>query len=147
MWLFSPLIRCIHRIPDWLLRKMLLNNAVSAAVGFVPLVGDVILAAFKANSRNAALLEEFLRIRGEEFLKREQDRVEDPATVRPGAGTAPGERVPGKDGAKGGGSWFRRRSKGKNAAAVPKTAPEIVHRESRFVEDMPEGTGGAVKRR
>ncbi|KAF5343427.1 hypothetical protein D9758_011851 [Tetrapyrgos nigripes] len=56
-------------IPTWLLRRMLLNNAVSAAVGFIPLAGDVVLAAFKANSRNAALLEEFLRIRGEEFIK------------------------------------------------------------------------------
>jgi len=46
-----------------------MNNAVSAAVGFIPLAGDVILAAFKANSRNAGLLEEFLRIRGEEFIK------------------------------------------------------------------------------
>ncbi|KAF8177203.1 hypothetical protein BJ912DRAFT_1146625 [Pholiota molesta] len=36
-------------IPPWLLRRMLLNNA--------------------ANSRNVALLEEFLRIRGEEFIK------------------------------------------------------------------------------
>ncbi|KAG9095372.1 hypothetical protein FRC06_009858 [Ceratobasidium sp. 370] len=50
-------------IPGWLLRKMLANNVVSAAVGFVPFVGDVILASYKANSRNAALLEEFLRIR------------------------------------------------------------------------------------
>lgn len=48
---------------------MLLNNAISAGVGFIPLVGDVILANYKANSRNAALLEEYLRIRGEEFLK------------------------------------------------------------------------------
>jgi esterase/lipase superfamily enzyme len=31
--------------------------------------GDLFLAAFKANSRNAALLEEYLRIRGEEYLK------------------------------------------------------------------------------
>lgn len=56
-------------IPPWLLRHMLLNNAVSAAVGFIPVAGDVVLAMFKANSRNAALLEEFLRIRGEEFIK------------------------------------------------------------------------------
>jgi len=56
-------------IPPWLLRRMLVNNAVSAGVGFIPVVGDVILATFKANSRNAALLEEFLRIRGEEFIK------------------------------------------------------------------------------
>lgn len=56
-------------IPSWLLRRMLFNNAVSAGVGFVPVVGDVILAVYKANSRNVALLEEFLRIRGEEFIK------------------------------------------------------------------------------
>ncbi|KAF9007518.1 hypothetical protein BDQ17DRAFT_1398387 [Cyathus striatus] len=56
-------------LPQWLLQRMLINNAISAGVGFVPMVGDVILAMYKANSRNAALLEEFLRIRGEEFLK------------------------------------------------------------------------------
>lgn len=31
-------------IPGWLLQKMLANNAVSAGVGLIPLVGDVILA-------------------------------------------------------------------------------------------------------
>ena len=56
-------------IPHWLLSRMLFNNAISAGVGLVPLAGDVFLAAWKANSRNAALLEEFLRIRGEEFIK------------------------------------------------------------------------------
>ncbi|KAH8835648.1 hypothetical protein DL96DRAFT_1575061 [Flagelloscypha sp. PMI_526] len=55
-------------LPGWLVRRMLLNNLVSAGVGVVPFVGDVILAAYKANSRNAALLEEFLRIRGEELI-------------------------------------------------------------------------------
>ena len=62
------------RIPNWLLRRMLTTNAVSAGVGFIPIAGDVALAAFKANSRNAALLEEYLRIRGEEFLKAEESR-------------------------------------------------------------------------
>jgi hypothetical protein len=52
---------------------MLINNMVSACVGLVPLVGDIVLAQYKANSRNAALLEEFLRIRGEELFKVEQD--------------------------------------------------------------------------
>ncbi|KAF9532665.1 hypothetical protein CPB83DRAFT_807107 [Crepidotus variabilis] len=56
-------------IPPWLLKRMLFNNAVSAGVSLVPIVGDVVLAMYKANSRNAFLLEEFLRIRGEEFLK------------------------------------------------------------------------------
>lgn len=51
-----------------------MNNAVSIAVGLVPVAGDVVLAVFKANSRNAALLEEFLRIRGEEFIKMENKK-------------------------------------------------------------------------
>ncbi|KAL5526165.1 hypothetical protein ACEPAG_7503 [Sanghuangporus baumii] len=63
-------------IPDWLLHRMLLHNAFSAGVGLVPLVGDVAVAAFKANSRNAVLLEEFLRIRGEEFLKNPKAQAE-----------------------------------------------------------------------
>jgi hypothetical protein len=48
---------------------MLLNNTVSALVGVVPFAGDILLAQFKANWRNAALLEEFLRIRGEVYLE------------------------------------------------------------------------------
>ncbi|GAB1526955.1 hypothetical protein RhiXN_03290 [Rhizoctonia solani] len=103
-------------IPGWLLRKMLANNAVSAGVGLVPVAGDVVVAAFKTNSRNAALLEEFLRIRqvpfilnfqlavhlpllcrGEEFLKGEAARQEDPAVVKPGAGREQGEAIPGKN--------------------------------------------------
>jgi hypothetical protein len=56
-------------LPQWLVRRMMMNNAVSLAVSFVPFVGDVVLAVFKANSRNAALLEEFLRLRGEEYLR------------------------------------------------------------------------------
>ena len=90
-----PLTRA-HRIPGWLLRQMLLNNAVSAAVGFVPFIGDLVLAAYKANSRNAALLEEFLRIRGDEFLKAERKRAENPEIVKPGAGAEPGDVVDGK---------------------------------------------------
>ena len=83
-------------IPGWLLRKMLANNAVSAGVGLVPVVGDIVLAAYKANSRNAALLEEFLRIRGEEFLRADATRQEDASVVKPGAGREQGEAIPGK---------------------------------------------------
>ena len=54
-----------------------MNNAVSAVVGLIPIAGDVVLAAYKANSRNAALLEEFLRIRGEEFIKMESGTTAD----------------------------------------------------------------------
>lgn len=55
---------------------MLVNNCVSALAGLIPFAGDVILAVYKANSRNAALLEEFLRIRGEEFMKAEKKKIE-----------------------------------------------------------------------
>lgn len=37
---------------------MVANNVVSAGVGMIPLVGDVILASYKTNSRNANLLED-----------------------------------------------------------------------------------------
>ncbi|KAK0434280.1 hypothetical protein EV421DRAFT_1840358 [Armillaria borealis] len=98
-------------IPGWLLRRMLMNNAVSAAVGFVPIAGDVVLAMWKANSRNAALLEEFLRIRGDKLLKMEAEAKEgsgsgplkeaaasgvkksDAEQVKPGAGKAEGEAI------------------------------------------------------
>jgi len=107
-------------LPGWLLSKMVLNNAVSAAVGFVPFVGDIVLAHFKANSRNAFLLEEYLRIRGEEFLKASAARVEDPANVKPGAGQAPGEHIDGKAQgtmASGSRSFFGGGRKGKGKAA------------------------------
>jgi hypothetical protein len=125
---------------------MLANNAVSAVIGFVPIVGDIMLASYKANSRNAALLEEYLRIRGEEFLKVAAERTEDPADVRPGAGRKADERVPGapKEASTSGGGWFRRLSggnknsgKGKETSSSP-NPPEVVRRESRFVEDVPD---------
>ncbi|PWN52828.1 hypothetical protein IE53DRAFT_384721 [Violaceomyces palustris] len=58
----------LQEAPDWLVRKMLINNAISAGVGLVPLVGDVALAAWRANSRNANLVEDFLRVKGEENM-------------------------------------------------------------------------------
>lgn len=39
---------------------MAFNQTVSLGVGLVPLVGDLCAAVWKTNSRNAALLEEFL---------------------------------------------------------------------------------------
>ncbi|KAF8644744.1 hypothetical protein AX16_008299 [Volvariella volvacea WC 439] len=56
-------------IPGWLVRKMVVINVCSAVVGSVPFVGDVIVGIWKANSRNVAMLEEYLRLRGEEYLK------------------------------------------------------------------------------
>ncbi|KAG8213448.1 hypothetical protein J3R82DRAFT_11964 [Butyriboletus roseoflavus] len=69
-------------LPPWLTGKMLFNNAVSALSGLVPAVGDVVIAVYKANSRNAILLEEFLRIRGEEYLKLQAEKEEEERSGR-----------------------------------------------------------------
>ncbi|OBZ72059.1 hypothetical protein A0H81_08033 [Grifola frondosa] len=123
-------------IPNWLLRRMLLNNAVAALVGLVPIAGDLVVVMFKTNSRNAALLEEFLRIRGEEFLKAESQRVQDPKVIKPGAGKEQGEKVTGKrEGVSG---WFgRRKSKEPVPAPGPSTAEGAPAYKGRFVENMP----------
>lgn len=46
--------------PAPVLLRMLLNVAIDTVVGAVPLAGDVFDAAWRANSRNAALLERHL---------------------------------------------------------------------------------------
>jgi hypothetical protein len=124
-------------LPAWLVRRMLLNNAISALSGLVPVAGDVVMAVFKANSRNAALLEEFLRIRGEEFLKLQADNTQgrgqsmserDSQQVKPGAGmsgdvatTAPQQKTKFV-------SWSRSSRKEKERAPAPGEM-------GRFVED------------
>ncbi|CDR99856.1 uncharacterized protein SPSC_01751 [Sporisorium scitamineum] len=64
----NPVKKEFEDRPDWLIRQMMFNNAVSTGVGFVPLVGDVVMAAWRTNSRNAKLLEELLRLKGEENI-------------------------------------------------------------------------------
>jgi len=96
---------------------MQMHTLVCTGVGFVPVVGDVAVAVYKPNSRNAALLEEFLRLRGEEFLKQNppngnvaedgegrwrgwtwltRSRIsrKDAEQVKPGAGLTAEETVP-----------------------------------------------------
>jgi len=58
-------------LPDWLQAKMILNSSIGIGASFVPVAGDIFLAVWKANSRNAVLLEEYLRIRGQELLREE----------------------------------------------------------------------------
>ena len=47
-------------VPKAVLARMLLNVGADAAVGAVPVVGDVLDVAWRANTRNAALLEQAL---------------------------------------------------------------------------------------
>ena len=77
-----------HSLPPWLVQRMLLHLALATSAGLIPLLGDVLLAAYKPNSRNAALLEEFLRLRGEKNL----------ADAAAGAGAAGAEKVAGGEG-------------------------------------------------
>jgi hypothetical protein len=51
--------------PAVLVARMGLNLAVDALVGAVPLLGDLLDAGFKANTRNARLLEAWLASPGE----------------------------------------------------------------------------------
>jgi len=90
---------------------MLGNQAIATVIGFVPLIGDIGIAVFKTNSRNAALLEEYLRVRGEEFLKSQADQAEGPKVVKPGAGVESGEKVPGKAPSQSRFGFFSRSSK------------------------------------
>ncbi|WP_210272763.1 DUF4112 domain-containing protein [Chthonobacter rhizosphaerae] len=47
-------------VPDRILRKMLANIAVDAAIGAVPLLGDVADVFFKANLKNMALIRQHI---------------------------------------------------------------------------------------
>lgn len=53
------------------LNKMYLNLILDFAIGLVPILGDIADAMYKCNTRNAILLEEYLRKRGQLTLKRQ----------------------------------------------------------------------------
>lgn len=48
---------------------MLFNIAFDFFIGLVPFIGDLADALFRANTRNAVILEEFLRKRGQKALR------------------------------------------------------------------------------
>jgi Domain of unknown function (DUF4112) len=116
---------------------MLLNNLVSATVGFVPFAGDILLAQFKANWRNAALLEEFLRIRGETYLEmKEQKMKEGKAIVTP----TPNDAEKGKD------KSVKEAAKKENETVISdpasgSQAPVAEIRENSDVEQIKPGAG------
>jgi len=60
--------------------KMILNVILDFVVGLIPFLGDLADAVYKCNTRNAILLEEFLRKRGQLALKRQgTQNVVDPS--------------------------------------------------------------------
>jgi hypothetical protein len=54
--------------------KMLINVALDFGVGLVPFIGDIADAVFRANTRNAVVLEKHLRRKGELALKAQGKR-------------------------------------------------------------------------
>jgi len=69
-------------IPQTLVMQMFFNVVVDFLIGLVPFVGDLADVAFKANTRNAALLEQHLRERGKENLRKQGlTDVHDPSLV------------------------------------------------------------------
>jgi hypothetical protein len=60
------------KIPRALTRRMILNLAISTTIGILPGLGAILVAAYRANVRNARLLENFLAARGERAGKAAQ---------------------------------------------------------------------------
>lgn len=133
----------LSRIPWWLTQRMVLNLAIATSVGLVPIVGDVMIAAFRANSRNATLLEEYLRHRGEDVTRTTGESsapAERGISLRDGPRSShdasqdiddgvmtPLDRKLGTGGAD---------DKGASTSALPEGSQVIRHRDSRFVEDV-----------
>ena len=61
---------------------MVQNLAVASAIGLLPGLGSVLLTSFRPNVRNAALLEEYLRMRG-------KSKAKEPSSPQPGRADAP----------------------------------------------------------
>ncbi|KAK0519655.1 hypothetical protein OC834_005082 [Tilletia horrida] len=84
-------------LPKWLVSQMVLNNVISAGVGLVPFAGDIMLAVWRANSRNAKLLEEYLRVVGEAQIAQglpnltKGDNHHVPPSAKKGTGSAPSD--------------------------------------------------------
>jgi hypothetical protein len=56
-------------IPKWLKSEMTTNILVGTALSFIPFAGRIIMALFGPNARNVKLFEEYMRVRGEMYVK------------------------------------------------------------------------------
>lgn len=70
-------------LPAAIQMRMLMNIAFDFVVGLVPFAGDLLDAIFRANTRNAILLEEHLREKGRQNLKKTGQPIpmHDPSTA------------------------------------------------------------------
>ncbi|KAI9227034.1 MAG: hypothetical protein DHS80DRAFT_17826 [Piptocephalis tieghemiana] len=72
-------MRDLHEaeIPSHIMSKMFINVAIDTAIGFVPLLGDLLDMMYTSNLRNADILEEYLTKRGKKALARSEREVEE----------------------------------------------------------------------
>lgn len=64
-------------LPGHLHAKMVTNVIVDFVIGLVPFLGDLADAVYKCNTRNAIILEKYLRQRGAKALK-SQKKLQEP---------------------------------------------------------------------
>lgn len=56
-------------LPKEVIAKMVFHLMIDFAIGLVPFIGDIADMAFRANTKNAVLLEEYLRKKGDKAFK------------------------------------------------------------------------------
>jgi len=62
-------------LPNEVRAKMMFNIILDFGIGITPIIGDLFDAVFKANTRNAVVLEKHLRTKGAQALKAQGQRV------------------------------------------------------------------------
>ncbi|WEW61070.1 hypothetical protein PRK78_006559 [Emydomyces testavorans] len=77
-------------LPSNLYLHMLLNVIFDFVIGLVPFVGDLVDALYKCNTRNAVLLERYLKAKGKQNLKHQNQAV-----IEVGAQNGSGQGIPG----------------------------------------------------
>ncbi|UQC77979.1 PH domain-containing protein [Colletotrichum lupini] len=70
MMVFRTCSKVEGGLPNPVKSQMMFNIIIDFVIGLVPFVGDIADAAFRANTKNAILLEEHLREKGKKNLKR-----------------------------------------------------------------------------
>ncbi|KAG0633790.1 hypothetical protein HOY80DRAFT_586972 [Tuber brumale] len=58
-------------LPSGVRAHMMINVIIDFVIGLIPFLGDIVDVGFKANTRNAVILENFLRERGAENIRRQ----------------------------------------------------------------------------
>ncbi|OJD17891.1 hypothetical protein AJ78_02063 [Emergomyces pasteurianus Ep9510] len=83
-------------LPSSLRLRMLFNIVIDFFIGLIPFIGDLADAVYKCNTRNAVLLEQLLKKRGEENLKRTDLPLHEPAPIDENHGRRPTTEGPGR---------------------------------------------------